>query len=223
MWLLKKSKSTLPASSDEYWCFLSTVTIFKWMMTFGTWNSVNRQENEDAANQGHHAKDDPVHLPVSEKLLNVNGLLPDTESWSTRYKIVMVQWLWWRNGSRKFDWMGTMKRKRHLTRPVSSNIDPSLPTYIRLPGNPIPRSWAFTIMKMQPLQQDLPPLPGSRTLQIPSILDADLTTFGNDYAAVYMDPPLLLPGEEPSPGKITFEEFVSETPPFPLSSSYPLY
>ncbi|SAM09248.1 hypothetical protein [Absidia glauca] len=88
-----------------------------------------------------------------------------------------------------------------------TNIDPSLPTYIRLPGNPIPRSWAFTIMKMQPLQQDLPPLPGSRTLQVPSILDADLTTFGNDYAAVYMDPPLLLPGEEPSPGKISFEEF----------------
>lgn len=41
------------------------------------------------------------------------------------------------------------------------------------------------------------------------ILDMDLKELGINFQAVYMDPPLLLPGEEPSPGKITIEQLVS--------------
>jgi hypothetical protein len=42
-----------------------------------------------------------------------------------------------------------------------------------------------------------------------NILDMDLKELGTNFQAVYMDPPLLLPGEEPSPGKITIEQLVS--------------
>jgi hypothetical protein len=42
-----------------------------------------------------------------------------------------------------------------------------------------------------------------------NILNLDLKELGTNFQAVYMDPPLLLPGEEPSPGKITIEQLVS--------------
>ena len=37
----------------------------------------------------------------------------------------------------------------------------------------------------------------------------DLTQFGTDFQAVYMDPPLLREGEEPGPNKITMEQLGS--------------
>ena len=37
----------------------------------------------------------------------------------------------------------------------------------------------------------------------------DLTRFGTDYQAIYMDPPLLREGEEPEPNKITIEQLGS--------------
>lgn len=40
-------------------------------------------------------------------------------------------------------------------------IDPSLPTYVRIPGDPIPRSWAHSIMQMEVLESENPPV-GSR-------------------------------------------------------------
>lgn len=40
------------------------------------------------------------------------------------------------------------------------------------------------------------------------ILSMNLTKLGTQFQAVYMDPPLLLPGEVPSPGKITIEQLV---------------
>lgn len=36
----------------------------------------------------------------------------------------------------------------------------------------------------------------------------DLKKLGTNFQAVYIDPPLLLPGENPSPGKITVEQLV---------------
>ncbi|CAG8557990.1 2766_t:CDS:1, partial [Acaulospora colombiana] len=40
------------------------------------------------------------------------------------------------------------------------------------------------------------------------ILSMDLTKLGTNFQAVYIDPPLLLPKEIPSPGKITLQQFV---------------
>jgi 16S rRNA G966 N2-methylase RsmD len=36
----------------------------------------------------------------------------------------------------------------------------------------------------------------------------DLKKLGQDFQAVYIDPPFLLPDEEPSPEKITLQQFV---------------
>ncbi|CAO3646137.1 unnamed protein product [Cunninghamella blakesleeana] len=86
-----------------------------------------------------------------------------------------------------------------------SMIDPSLPTYIRIPGEPIPRSWVHTILQLEDVDSEKPIL-GSRVYKVKKITELDLTTFGKKFAAVYMDPPLLLPGEEPSPGKLHVDE-----------------
>lgn len=53
------------------------------------------------------------------------------------------------------------------------------------------------------------PLPSVLRYLKKNILDMDLKELGTNFQAVYMDPPLLLPGEEPSPGKITIEQLVS--------------
>ncbi|ORZ21199.1 hypothetical protein BCR42DRAFT_368925 [Absidia repens] len=108
-----------------------------------------------------------------------------------RYKIMQVQ-------------VQDQNGKFRMVKKRVSTIDPSLPTYVRLPGHPMPRSWAHTIMKIKPTPKTTPP--GSRLLQVPSILNTDLTTYGDNFSAVYMDPPLLLPGEDPVPGKITIED-----------------
>lgn len=42
-----------------------------------------------------------------------------------------------------------------------SAIDPSLPTYVKIPGRPIPRSWAHSILRL-PLDNKLEIPPGSR-------------------------------------------------------------
>ncbi|KAI8086472.1 uncharacterized protein BX664DRAFT_335884 [Halteromyces radiatus] len=116
----------------------------------------------------------------------------DREKILARYKVMQVQ-------VQDRDGRFFMIKKR------VSAIDPSLPTYVRIPGTPIPRSWAHTIMQMEPLVHKNPPI-GSRALQVRDILSTDLTTFGNDFTAVYMDPPLLLPDEEPTPGKIHIDD-----------------
>jgi hypothetical protein len=36
----------------------------------------------------------------------------------------------------------------------------------------------------------------------------DLKKLGQDFQAVYIDPPFLLPDEDPSPEKITLQQFV---------------
>lgn len=85
-------------------------------------------------------------------------------------------------------------------------MDPSLPTYVKIPARPISLSWAHTI---KPFTKRLPMYPkGSNYYEVNNISSMDLTQYGSDFSAVYMDPPLLLPGEEPTPGKITIDEFV---------------
>jgi hypothetical protein len=79
--------------------------------------------------------------------------------------------------------------------------DPNLPTYVRIPPPPLSRSWARII---KPLKD--PILEYSNILSA-DLLDFDFSQLGNQFQAVYMDPPLLLPNEDPTPGKLTMKEF----------------
>ncbi|CAG8627340.1 6693_t:CDS:2, partial [Acaulospora morrowiae] len=115
----------------------------------------------------------------------------DRESLLLRYKVMQVR-LQDRNGN-----FFTVKKK-------VSNTDPSLPTYIRIPPLPMPRSWAHTILS-SPIETSTT-IPGSRYFE-KDILSMDLTKLGTNFQAVYIDPPLLLPKETPSPGKITLQQF----------------
>lgn len=47
--------------------------------------------------------------------------------------------------------------------------------------------------------------------EVDDILSLDLKEYGTDFKAIYMDPPLLLPGEEPTPGKIHVDDLVSDS------------
>ncbi|KAI7817663.1 hypothetical protein BC939DRAFT_415875 [Gamsiella multidivaricata] len=120
------------------------------------------------------------------------GMAADRETILQRYKVMQVR-LQDRNGV-----FYTVKKK-------ISTIDPSLPTYVRIPPVPIPRSWIQPMLTLekQKLQRDIS---GSRYEETTNILDMDLTQFGTDYQAIYMDPPLLREGEEPGPNKITIEQ-----------------
>ncbi|CAG8458445.1 15733_t:CDS:2 [Acaulospora morrowiae] len=115
----------------------------------------------------------------------------DRESLLQRYKVMQVR-LQDRNGN-----FFTVKKK-------VSNTDPSLPTYIRIPPLPMPRSWAHTILS-SPIETSTT-IRGSRYFE-KDILSMDLTKLGTNFQAVYIDPPLLLPKETPSPGKITLQQF----------------
>lgn len=118
----------------------------------------------------------------------------DRESIIAKYKIMQVQ-VQDRNGNY------FMVKKR------VSNMDPSLPTYVKIPARPISRSWAHKILPLSAKPKEVVP-PGSKYHEVNNLLDIDLTQYGDDFSAVYMDPPLLLPGEEPCKGKITIDEFV---------------
>ncbi|KAI8077251.1 uncharacterized protein B0P05DRAFT_544195 [Gilbertella persicaria] len=114
----------------------------------------------------------------------------DRESIIAKYKFMQVQ-VQDRHGN-----YFTIKKK-------VSNVDPSLPTYVRIPARPISMSWANSI---RPLS--VPTVPkGSNYHEVSHLLSTDLTQYGNDFSAVYIDPPFLLPGEEPSPGKISIDDF----------------
>lgn len=116
----------------------------------------------------------------------------DRESIIAKYKIMQVQ-VQDRNGN-----YFTIKKR-------VSNMDPSLPTYVKIPARPISRSWAHKILT----KSEVPiTVPGSRYDEVNSLVHTDLTQYGQDFSAVYMDPPLLLPDEEPCHGKITIDQFV---------------
>jgi hypothetical protein len=44
---------------------------------------------------------------------------------------------------------------------------------------------------------------------VDNILECNAELLGDQYQAIYMDPPLLLPNESPTPGKITIDEFAT--------------
>lgn len=119
----------------------------------------------------------------------------DRESIIAKYKIMQVQ-VQDRNGN-----YFTIKKR-------VSNMDPSLPTYVKIPARPISRSWAHKILAKSETSVTVP---GSRYHEVDSLVKTDLTQYGQDFSAVYMDPPLLLPDEEPCHGKITIEQFVRQT------------
>ncbi|KAI7879474.1 hypothetical protein K492DRAFT_163792 [Lichtheimia hyalospora FSU 10163] len=85
-----------------------------------------------------------------------------------------------------------------------SALDPGLPTYVKIPGAPIPRSWVHQIMEVPRIRK----FSGSHLHEVDDILSLDLKQYGSDFKAIYMDPPLLLPGEEPTPGKIHVDDLL---------------
>ncbi|KAI8827218.1 uncharacterized protein EV422DRAFT_513071 [Fimicolochytrium jonesii] len=115
----------------------------------------------------------------------------DRESLIARYKVMQVQ-MQDRHGN------FFVMKKRVCT------VDPTLPTYVRIPPAPIPRSWVKLIAPYVPPVVDVP---GSRYFEHPDILGFDYKQLGNRFQVIHMDPPFLLPGEEPTPGKISVEEF----------------
>lgn len=124
------------------------------------------------------------------------GRRNDRESIIAKYKIMQVQ-VQDRNGNY------FMVKKR------VSNMDPSLPTYVKIPPRPISRSWAHRIIPLALAPKKIIPA-GSKYHEVNDLINIDLTKYGDNFSAVYMDPPLLLPGEEPCKGKITIDQFVSE-------------
>jgi len=115
------------------------------------------------------------------------------ESILNKYKIMQIQ-MQDRNGN-----YVTVKRR-------IASTDPSLPTYIRIPPLPISRSWSKCIRPLS--ETKYVPTDGFRYFE-EDIFNFDFKKIGNDFQAIYMDPPLLLPGEEMTPGKITIEQFGS--------------
>ncbi|KAK9761102.1 hypothetical protein K7432_014236 [Basidiobolus ranarum] len=116
----------------------------------------------------------------------------DKESILQRYRIMHVR-LQDRNGN-----FFMVKKK-------VSAIDPSLPTYVKIPAVPIPRSWVHTILEKRVIDNAIP---GSRYYE-KNIVSLKLPVLGKQFQVIYMDPPLLLPNEEPSPGKITLEQLAA--------------
>ncbi|KAJ1981115.1 hypothetical protein H4R34_002191, partial [Dimargaris verticillata] len=116
----------------------------------------------------------------------------DKESIIQRYRVMQVK-LQDKHGNHFFI------RKR------VSTVDPSLPTYVRIPAAPIPRSWVFQI---QERIDQMMALPSTRQIAT-DVLQTDLLSLGKRFQAVYMDPPLLLPGEAPAPHKITLEQLAT--------------
>ncbi|KAF9922306.1 hypothetical protein BGZ65_009695, partial [Modicella reniformis] len=117
----------------------------------------------------------------------------DRETILQRYKVMQVR-LQDRNG------VYYTVKKKVLT------MDPSLPTYVRIPQAPIPRSWIQPIRTLEKQAEIEGNVPGSRYEETTNVLDMELAQFGTEFQAVYMDPPLLREGDEPGPNKITIEQ-----------------
>ncbi|KAI9203741.1 uncharacterized protein BJ171DRAFT_568837 [Polychytrium aggregatum] len=92
----------------------------------------------------------------------------------------------------------------YIAKKPPPTIDPTLPTYIRIPAAPVSRAWLKTI---EPFEHSQQPLCRSRHLEA-DILNMDLKSLGNSFQAVHMDPPLTLKrgGEK---GKVTPEQLCS--------------
>ncbi|KAJ1813019.1 hypothetical protein LPJ56_000389 [Coemansia sp. RSA 2599] len=116
----------------------------------------------------------------------------------------------------RYKYMQVRIQDRHghtffVSRKVNA-VDPSMPTYVRIPPPPIPRSW---VKHIRPLNDEAESTPRSvisgmlipksepkwsRRIETQSTLDFDFSTFDRTLQCIYMDPPLLLPNEEAKPG-----------------------
>ncbi|KAJ2725202.1 hypothetical protein GGI07_001464 [Coemansia sp. Benny D115] len=113
----------------------------------------------------------------------------------------------------RYKYMQVRIQDRHghtffVSRKVNA-VDPSMPTYVRIPPPPIPRSWVKHIRPLAAAEESTPTtlvsgmlIPKSepkwaRAISTANTLDFDFSQLGCSLQCVYMDPPLLLPGEEP--------------------------
>ncbi|KAJ2502409.1 hypothetical protein GGH96_001072 [Coemansia sp. RSA 1972] len=116
----------------------------------------------------------------------------------------------------RYKYMQVRIQDRHghtffVSRKVNA-VDPSMPTYVRIPPKPIPRSW---VKHIRPLSDETESTPCSvisgvlypkakptwaRCIDTDTTLDYDYSSFGSTFQCIYMDPPLLLPDEKPKPG-----------------------
>ncbi|KAJ2642977.1 hypothetical protein GGF44_001393 [Coemansia sp. RSA 1694] len=116
----------------------------------------------------------------------------------------------------RYKYMQVRVQDRHghtffVSRKVNA-VDPSLPTYVRIPPIPIPRAWVKHIRPLLVGEETTPCnvisgvlLPKAepkwaRRIDTEATLDFDYTIFERTFQCVYMDPPLLLPDEQPKPG-----------------------
>ncbi|KAJ2778793.1 hypothetical protein H4R18_004389 [Coemansia javaensis] len=112
----------------------------------------------------------------------------------------------------RYKYMQVRIQDRHghtffVSRKVNA-VDPSLPTYVRIPPRPIPRSWVKHIRALVDGAESTPRTVVSGVLrpreepQWARRIDTDVTlaydyaSLGRTFQCVYMDPPLLLPGQE---------------------------
>ncbi|KAJ1857882.1 hypothetical protein GGH12_003781 [Coemansia sp. RSA 1822] len=125
----------------------------------------------------------------------------------------------------RYKYMQVRIQDRHghtffVSRKVNA-VDPSMPTYVRIPPKPIPRSW---VKHIRPLSDEAESTPCSvisgvlypkaeptwaRCIDTDTILDYDYSSFGRTFQCIYMDPPLLLPDEKPKPGYFDIEKLTA--------------
>jgi hypothetical protein len=89
-----------------------------------------------------------------------------------------------------------------LKKPVMA-IDPSIPTLVKVPNEPVPRSWAKTIQTLEQVQEESTS-PLARYVE-GDPMQMDLKQFGGEFLGIMMDPPLV--GTEPG-GYVTCEQLV---------------
>lgn len=89
-----------------------------------------------------------------------------------------------------------------------SHVDPSVPTYTKIPSYPLPLSWAhiikpFGTAKVEPSAFRYLEAP------LPTLDKATVKKLGNNYQGIYIDAPIHL-GDDPSPpaGSISMKELV---------------
>ncbi|KAJ2312650.1 hypothetical protein IWW54_001969, partial [Coemansia sp. RSA 2705] len=116
----------------------------------------------------------------------------------------------------RYKYMQVRIQDRHghtffVSRKVNA-VDPSMPTYVRIPPKPIPRSWvkhirplcdeseSTTVRVVSGVLYPKAEPQWARRIDTDATLDFDYSAFDRTFQCVYMDPPLLLPDEQPRPG-----------------------
>jgi hypothetical protein len=71
-------------------------------------------------------------------------------------------------------------------------VDPSLPTLVKIPPHPIPRTWAHLIRPYEP--PVMAPCEKATFIETDDIFSVDLEALGGEFEGIYMDPPWVIPG-----------------------------